>query len=450
MFSRLKLIPAAAMAMILVGCSDSDNNKPDQPPPPTFRVQALHASPDAPKVNLSIGTSTVSNVDYKVGTGALEKNVGTYTVKVDGILPSGTTTVIGPIDVAFAADTLYSIVAVGDVADIGAVVLQQPDTPVPAGSVRLRVLHAAPMAPQVDVYLTAPGANLAASAPAGTFAFKGNLGPVEVPAGAYQVRVTLAGKPASVVYDTGTITLAAGGNLLLTAVENTATGAAPISLVVQDGSGSSEILDAATPADLRVVHASPDAPAVDVVVNDNFANPLVSDLAFPDFTPFLGVPPATYNVKVTDAATQSVVPINADLDLKAGARYTVLAVGPLAALEPLIATDDPRPIATQAKVRIIHASPTAQNVDIYVTAPGTNINTVSPTLAAVPFKANTGFLALAAGSYDVTVTAAGTKNAAIGPATITVANGGVYTAVARDAAGGGAPLGLILMDDFLL
>jgi hypothetical protein len=451
MFSRLKLIPAAALAMVLVGCSDSSDKKAVvEPPPATFRVQALHASPDAPKVNLSIGTSTISGVDYKAGTGALEKNVGTYTVKVDGILPSGTATVIGPLDVAFAADTLYSIVAVGDVAAIEAVVLRQPDTPVPAGSVRLRVLHAAPMAPQVDVYLTAPGASLAASAPAGSFAFKGNLGPVEVPAGVYQVRVTLAGKPASVVYDTGSITLAAGGNLLLTAVENTATGAAPISLVVQDGSGSSEILDAATPADLRVVHASPDAPAVDVIVNDNFANPLVSDLAFPDFTPFLGVPPATYNVKVTDAATQGVVPINADLDLEAGIRYTVLAVGPLAALEPLIATDDPRPIATQAKVRIIHASPTAQNVDIYVTAPGTNINTVSPTLAAVPFKANTGFLALAAGSYDVTVTPAGTKNAAIGPVTITVANGGVYTAVARDAAGGGAPLGLILMDDFSL
>ena len=448
MLSRFKLIPAAALSMILVGCSDSNNDRPDQPPPPTFRVQALHASPDAPKVNLSIGTSTISNVDYKVGTGALEKNVGTYTVKVDGILPSGTATVIGPVDVAFAADTLYSIVAVGDVADIEALVLQQPDTPVPAGSVRLRVLHAAPMAPQVDVYLTAPGANLSASAPAGTFAFGGNLGPVEVPAGDYQVRVTPAGDASAVVYDTGTITLAAGGNLLLTAVENTGTGAAPISLVVQDGSGSTEILDAATPADLRVVHASPDAPAVDVVVNGDFASPLVSDLMFREFTSFLSVPADSYNVKVTDSATQGLVPIDVDLDLEAGTRYTVLAVGFLSALESLVATDDPRPIATQAKVRIIHASPSAQNVDIYVTAPGTDINTVAPTLAAVPFKANTGFLALAAGSYDVTVTLAGTKTAAIGPATITVANGGVYTAIARDADGGGVPLGLILMDDF--
>jgi hypothetical protein len=401
-------------------------------------------------VNLSIGSATVSDVDYKEGTGALALDVGTYTVKVDGILPGGNATVIGPVDLAFAADTLYSIIAVGDVANIEALVLTQPDTAVPAGSVRLRLVHAAPNAPQVDVYLTAPGADLAALAPAGTFSFGEDLGPVEVPAGDYQARVTLAGNAAAVVYDTGTITLSSGSNLLLAAVENTATGTAPISLVVQDGSGSSEILDAATPADLRVVHASPDAPPVDVVVNDDFANPLVSDLGYPDFTPFVSVPPATYNVKVTDSATQSVVPIDANLDLMAGIRYTVLAVGNLADIEPLLATDDARRVATNAKVRIIHASPTAQDVDIYVSAPGVDINAVAPTLTAVPFKANTGFISLAEGSYDVTVTPTGTKDAAIGPATITIENGGIYTAIARDAEGGagGAPLGLILMDDF--
>ena len=454
MVNPVKLVSAAALALVLAGCSDSSNNKkPDEvipPPPAQFKVQALHASPDAPMVNVSIGAGTVSDVDYKEGTGALALNVGTYTVKVDGIVPGGNATVIGPVDLTFAANTLYRIVAVGGVADIEALVLQQPDTAVPAGSVRLRLVHAAPMAPQVDVYLTAPGADLTATAPAGTFSFGEDLGPLEVPAGDYQARVTLTGDASAVVYDTGTITLASGGNLLVAAVENTATGTAPISLVVQDGSGSSEILDAATPADLRVVHASPDAPPVDVVVNDDFANPLVSDLGYPDFTPFVSVPPATYNVKVTDSATQTVVPIDADLDLMAGVRYTVLAVGNLADLEPLVATDDARRVATNAKLRVIHASPTAQAVDIYVTAPGVDINSVTPTLTAVPFKANTGFIALPEGSYDVTVTPTGTKNAAIGPATITVDNGGVYTAVARDAAGGagGAPLGLILIDDF--
>jgi len=97
----------------------------------------------------------------------------------------------------------------------------------------------------------------------------------------------------------------------------------------------------------------------------------------------------------------------------------------------------------------VHGSPTAQDVDIYVTAVGADINTVDPTLANVPFGANTGFLSLDAGSYDVTVVPAGTKTAAIGPATITIEASRVYTAIARDEVGGGAPLNLILLDDFV-
>ena len=74
--------------------------------------------------------------------------------------------------------------------------------------------------------------------------------------------------------------------------------------------------------------------------------------------------------------------------------------------------------------------------------------TVSPTYAGVTFTSDTGFQAFAAGAYDVTLTAAGSKTPAIGPVPVTLKDSGIYTAVARDAAGGGTPLGLILLDDF--
>ncbi|MBT6208797.1 MAG: DUF4397 domain-containing protein, partial [Woeseia sp.] len=65
-----------------------------------------------------------------------------------------------------------TIAAVNNVAAIEPVVISQPDTAVGAGAARLFVLHGAAAAPQVDVFVTVPDADLAATAPVGTFSFK--------------------------------------------------------------------------------------------------------------------------------------------------------------------------------------------------------------------------------------------------------------------------------------
>ncbi|MBU2279043.1 MAG: DUF4397 domain-containing protein, partial [Gammaproteobacteria bacterium] len=60
----------------------------------------------------------------------------------------------------------------------------------------------------------------------------------------------------------------------------------------------------------------------------------------------------------------------------------------------------------------------------------------------------TGYVSLTPGSYVVSVTPAGSKNAAIGPLRLELAGNKIYTAVARDGENRMAPLGLIVLDDF--
>lgn len=447
------LLGLMAATALLAGCdnNDDDNGTPLPPEQITY-LRVIHASPDAPNVNVTKdGAVFAQGLGYKQVSALGRYPAGNASVKVDAIVPGGTATVIGPATLPLAADNVYTVLAVGEVgaATLGPLVVSQPVTPItPIGSIRAKVVHAAPNAPAVDVYVTAPTANLATTPKLGSFAFGQQLGPATIPPGTYRIRVTLPNQPGTVVFDSGSVTLNVSDDLLLAAVENTGPGTSPISLVTATRGGSGEILDVGTPAQLRVIHASPDAPAVDVIVNNNCAQPLLSGVPFPVFSNYLSVPPATYNVKVTAAGNCGAIVIDANLAVAAGKQYSVYATGLLAAITPYVLTDDNRPLATAAKVRIVHAAPSAGRVDIYVTAPGASIASATPAFANVPLRAETGYVNLAGGSYAVTVTPTGTKTAAIGPATITVADGGVYTAAARDATGGGAPFGLILLDDF--
>ena len=436
-------------ALALAACdSDSDPVSVAQVPNPgAATVQILHASADAPAVDILVdGSVTFAGVDFKQSSGQASLIEGTYTVEVQGILPGGNATVIGPVDLDLSDGTRYTVAAVNSVSAIEPVILTQPDTAVAAGNARVFVLHGSVAAPTVDVFVTAPGADLTAEAPLGTFAFKESLGPVEVPAGDYQIRVTLENDPSTVAYDSGTVSLSDGADLVVAAVPNTSGGPAAVSLLALGPTGAAELFDVNTPAGLRVGHLSPDTPAVDVFADQA---ELLADVSFPAVTGILEVPPATYTVEVSPADQYpGVVAIGpADIPLGAGTTTDVLAVNFLASIEPIVLSDDRRSVATNAKVRIVHASPTAQDVDIYVTAPGTDINTVDPLLTAVPFKANTGYLGLAGGDYEVTVTPTGTKTAAIGPAALTVDNGGVYTAIARDPLPGASEFGLVVLLD---
>ena len=123
----------------------------------------------------------------------------------------------------------------------------------------------------VDIYVSAPSDALADLTPL-TLMF-GDVSPaLTVPAGDYRMRITPSADPATVVFDSGTVPLAGGSDLVVAAITNGGTGAAPIELIATTGSASLRILDTNTPADQQVGNMSADAGVVDLAANVNFSS----------------------------------------------------------------------------------------------------------------------------------------------------------------------------------
>lgn len=181
-------------------------------------------------------------------------------------------------------------------------------------------------------------------------------------------------------------------------------------------------------ARVRVVHASPDAPAVDVWVNGAVA---FSNAPFKGITDYAALEPGAYNVQVSPTGAAEPIVINADLDLAAETDYTVVAVGLLSEIEPLVLIDNnSAPAAGKAHVRFVHASPDAPAVDIAVANGG-------PVLFSnVAFKGIGDYLPVDAGTYDLEVRLAGTSTVALSVPGVALADGTVYTIFAMGLAGG--------------
>ncbi|MFT6268389.1 MAG: hypothetical protein ACJAVV_001197 [Alphaproteobacteria bacterium] len=457
----LKAVPFAVLsALALTGCSsDDDPIITDTPPivPPEFaNVRVIHASPDAPIVDIFAGSTAITSmqdVDYQVASGLLELNPGDFTFRVEAETPAGNAEVL-VIPATLSNDTVYNVLAVGDVANLEALLVTSIKGPIADGNIRVQVVHGAPDAPMVDVYVTAPDTVLADEQPLATLSFKEFTGSVEVPGGDYQIRIAAAGTT-TVVFDSGTLALAAGADLLITATENVATGDSPVALLVADGTASSVILDTNTLADVRAIHGIANAPAVDVlaVVPDADDIVLFDGAPFKGVTGYIAVAGGDYVLDVVADADNTVVAINdAMISLTNGMRYTALANNTLASADLDLIEDNRRPLATAAQVRIFHASQATGAVDIYVTADGV-ITDATPNFVGVEYMtealAETGYVQLVPGSYFVTVTGTGSKDAAIATGELVLSAAGIYTAIAVD--GDNSDMGpqLILADDFV-
>lgn len=180
-------------------------------------------------------------------------------------------------------------------------------------------------------------------------------------------------------------------------------------------------------ANVLVTHASPDAPGVDLLVDNSKVNS--SALAFPSNTGYLKVESGARNIKVNAAGTSTTV-INADLTFEENKNYSIFAVDSVSKISAIVLTDDlTAPASGKAHVRFVHLSPNAPAVDVA-------LDGGAVVFANKAFKEATAFTPLDAGSYDLEVRVAGGSTVALDLDPITLEAGKIYTVFAKGFLGG--------------
>ena len=206
------------------------------------------------------------------------------------------------------------------------------------------------------------------------------------------------------------------------------------------------VVSASEHAMVRVLHASPDAPAVDVYLDDVKVGAL-TNVPFGTISGYLDVPAGDHNVKVYASGTTTGAVIDAKVTVASGSRYTIAATNAVASIAAQVIEDQPAPDCEGAQVRVIHFSADAPSVDV-ATAGAAPADAVVKGLA---YPNATSYLSLPAGSYDLEVRLAGTTTVALPLPGVAVEACNSYSVFAvgstANPAVGGKPLQVVVAVD---
>jgi len=192
---------------------------------------------------------------------------------------------------------------------------------------------------------------------------------------------------------------------------------AAIALTACGGGGSDGIGDAlnlSSPS-ARIVNVDPTAPAL-VLYRNGAQQTDAGAPAYEESSKYFETVDTSSAWTVNDATTGTTLG-SASIDMDGSTRYTILAFPGTSSEVDLITVSDPYDISItndNGRVRVVNGSPNSDTFDVYLTAPGADITTASPTLAGVSYQnampaSGANSYSLGAGTYEIRLTLTGTK-----------------------------------------
>jgi len=177
---------------------------------------------------------------------------------------------------------------------------------------------------------------------------------------------------------------------------------------------------------VRILHASPDAPAVDVYVNGELQ---LSDVAYQDGTGYMKVSDGNANIELRVAGTDTVAASLAE-SLSSDTYYAAVAVNEVASLDIAIIEETDTVTDDDVDVRVLHAAPGASsvNVDVYVTDVDAELG-ASASVDALSYLNDQVLNDVTEGNYQVRLTADGSTDVIYDSGSVNVAEDALIVAV---------------------
>lgn len=418
------------------------------------QVNVNHLAPfadtvEATAVSIEVnGNEVLSGTQYLQSSGYLElagTGVAPGETTLEVFVPPGANEASISATVNLAADTFYSVTAIGDGINQPLSLLPLVDsqeTP-SSGNLFLRVIHAAPFAS--DINETAASVRLDDGTVVGglnNVLFGQASDFLEIPAGTYDLNVSTADGTTKLI-DIAPLDLPAGITVNVFATGDGNNQPVGAYAVFGDGSSAALELEETTlpmPTRVNVAHLAPFAAetmntAVSIDVNGNEVLTGVQYLQSSGYLTLAedGMAPGDTMIDVFAPPGSNTAAITSNFNLAAETDYTVVAIGDgmnqALSLLPLI-DDNSMPASGFAKIRIVHTAPFAENIPDTAVSIRTDQGDIVAGLSEVQYGYNSGYFELAEGMYDLNVATPDGSVRLIDLAPINLSEGDIITVFA--------------------
>lgn len=189
---------------------------------------------------------------------------------------------------------------------------------------------------------------------------------------------------------------------------------------------------------IRLLHASPNTPTVDVYANENL---ITRSLSYKEFTEYFQVPASSYHIRVFPTGQHTNALLAANISVPAGSILTIAGIGNAPNLSAMTVSDRMMPIPPdKTYVRFVHFSPDAGSLDVTL-ANGTKL------FSGVEFRGITNYTAVDPGVYTLQARTAGTSQVILNVPNVNIKPNRFYTVYAVGLAGGNPTLQMLIALD---